>query len=206
MPLHSKRCLQGYNRQKQYKRVPKHKAVKLWLLTTQYESVWPSFSLWLEMCGGSVCGECCRKGSRKEKECKGLLHLRSLDVLICFSNKAALWGRVQLIWSTHTVKGMSAELFCSDFGIMTNFSSPPHHFLHSSTHFSLPFCRITNTHLWARSHFLISVNFQRENRLFSVWSISQCLVNGKLLIRWGCASPLCWKKCAQPGSNWPGRC
>ncbi len=73
-------------------RVPewlKHKAVKF-LLTTQYEDVWPSYSLWLEMCGGSVRGECRRKGSRKEKESRGLLHLRSLDVLICFSNKAAL--------------------------------------------------------------------------------------------------------------------
>lgn len=49
-------------------------------------------------------GHCTRRGSRcvaaasvenvvereVEKESKGLLHLRSLDVLICFSNKAAL--------------------------------------------------------------------------------------------------------------------
>lgn len=35
----------------------------------------------------------------EEKGSEGLPHLRSLDVLICFSNKAALWGQVPLIWT-----------------------------------------------------------------------------------------------------------
>lgn len=44
------------------------------------------------MCGGNVQENCWSKKSRGEKECKRLLYLRSLDVLICFCNKAALWG------------------------------------------------------------------------------------------------------------------
>lgn len=34
-----------------------------------------------------------KQGKKREQ-----VHLRSLDVLICFSNKAALWAQVLLIW------------------------------------------------------------------------------------------------------------
>ena len=78
----------------------------MYSLTPDNKNAWPLYSLWFEMYGGSIQRECWKQESRKGKESKGLLHLRSLDVLIRFCNKAALLGRVLLIWTNLSTAGL----------------------------------------------------------------------------------------------------
>lgn len=144
----------------------------------------------------------------KKKRAGGLLHLRSLDVLICFSNKAALWGRVLLIWSTHTATNRFGQMHecwivvfrC--FGTVWPISAAsPTTFFKFDTFVSVSFSATQGHTFWA--NILISWFQWVSAGRFDCFPFeaSVCIWSWKTLNQVRvCVTPLCWKKCAQPGS------
>lgn len=142
----------------------------------------------------------------KKKRAGGLLHLRSLDVLICFSNKAALWGRVLLIWSTHMAINRFGQrhecwvVVFRCFGTVWPISAASPTTFFKVWHITL--C-LSLQHKDTPLNILISWFQWLSARRFDCFPFeaSVCIWSWKTLDQVRvCVTPLCWKKCAQSGS------
>lgn len=130
----------------------------------------PSCSLWVKMCGGGVQGECWRKGSREEKESKGLLHLRSLDVLIFFLQQSCIVRPAPVNLSKSEGSGeptlprvgwVQVWKFSMRVYVWKRWLYEPNPSKPDSSFCNLtppPSSCISHTHLWTDSHVSISVN------------------------------------------------